>query len=417
MQVQEHISETRIKGRWRRRGPQIAVGIVLLLMVGLYLAFLVEFTTDTMVLQPGIYTAPCRFFTRTRNVAFAIGLVYLGLNLLASRKRPVLFLRRFGLDVNSVVSRVIRKGLGRQFRFVTLDDGRFPAIDIPALERWTTRLGPPVLAVVLVIGAVAAQARFASQPSSNGAYEQTAAQMSFLMAYWVAIFWVLLMLAWMHSLQMRRKSRLQVRNGSQLAKLLFEVGRLGQWRLRLSLLCPQAIVAKVTNSLWQECVSSVSARCGMVLIDLSEPTENLSWEVEHSRQAGLNCVFIAEKKRLESWARAMLAPVPGSNVEDDGGGANATAAERIGRFVEDDCVLVYDGEQKLGGAAFQRSLRALLHRASAEATRTGRGTRMPLADRLWRVSVATIYHGLVLLAAVVSGIVLGVVVQALTTEG
>ena len=185
MQVVEQIPETKTQMESRAsKIVRIFLGVILLAMAALYVLALIELTTDAMVLRPGVYTTACRLFIRTRNMAFLIFIIYLALNLLSTRKHSVLFLRRFGLDVNSVVSRVIQKGLGRQFRFVTLDDGRFPAVDIPALERWTGRLGPPVIAALVVLGALEARQSLSQQHSSKGAYAQTAAQMSAVMGYW-----------------------------------------------------------------------------------------------------------------------------------------------------------------------------------------------------------------------------------------
>lgn len=403
MQIVEQVPNTRrtLAGRGGR-ALQIAGGAILIAIAAAYIALLIGFTTDAMVLQPGLYTEPCRIFIRTRNIAFMVVLLYLALNLLASRKRPVLFLRRFGLDINSVVSRVIQRGLGRQFRFVTLDDGRFPALDVPAFERWATRLGPPLVAVLVVSGALVARENLSAHPASNGATQQTAAQMSLVMGYWVAILWVLLMLGWAHLLRVRRKSRYNIGTEGQLKTFLFDIRQLGRWRLRSSLMRPQAVVAKVSDALWQSCVLAVAGEFGVALIDTSDPTANLQWEIERSREMALQCVFIAEKGRLLSW------------TGDSADTAATPAGETILKLIGDEPVLLYNASHKLGGAAFRPSLRQLLRQSSEHLPRRSRTVRFPLVDRLWRLSLATIFHTFVLVAALATGALVGAVVASVT---
>jgi hypothetical protein len=399
MHVVEQIPETKIRMEsGASKIVRISLSVILLTAAALYVLVLIKFTTDVMVLRPGIYTTACRLFMRTRNVAILIFIIYVGLNLLSTRKHSVLFLRRFGLDVNSVVSRVIQKGLGRRFRFVTLDDGKFPAVDVPALERWTGRLGPPVIAALVVFGALAARQSLSQLHSSNGAYAQTAAQMSAVMGYWIAIFWALLMLAWIHLRRVRRKSRYDIRRGGKLTSFLLDIRTLDSWRLRLSFLGPEAVVAKVSDSLWQKCVSDVSELLGMVLIDVSDPTPNLQWEIERSRGQALRCVFIAERSRLQSWIASTHDP------------AAAAAGHAVAKLIGEDRVLVYEGDQKLGGASFRRSLQQLLREACREMPQRNPGKRLPLVDGLWRFSLAVIFHAFVLFVALASGALLGMLV-------
>jgi hypothetical protein len=234
------------------------------------------------------------------------------------------------------------------------------------------------------------------------------------------------MLAWAHSLQMRRKSRYHIRNDRQLYAFLYDLRLLGSWRLRLSLLRPQAIVAKLSDSLWQHCVSAVSEQVAIVLIDISDPTPNLQWEIEHSRRAALRCVFIAESGRLRSWMESghqsaigtvdasSSARDPSPDIVAPSNGAAGSAAESVAQLLGDDWVLLYDGDQRLGGASFQRGLRQLLLKASAQPPQRSTGITVPLMDRLWRLSLAAIYHGLIFFVAMASGVFVGTLLTAAT---
>jgi len=396
MQVVEHIERsTRSWGERLKRASLIALGLALLALGASYVLMLVVVTPSGIVLYPEMYTSPCNLFDRTRNVALLAGVIYLGLNIMSTPKRPVLFLRRFGLDVNSVVSRVIRAGLGRRFRFVTLDDGRFPPLDIPAFERWGSRLGPPIVAAIVTAGALAVRAEYSHKGDSGGYYATATGVMAAVTGYWIGMFWVLVVLAWAHSLKVRWRSRFRIQTEYQLSAFHAYVRRLGLWRFRLTLLQPQAVIAKVSDALWQRSIAAISDELGLVLIDISDPTSNLHWEIERARKAGIQCVFIAEQASLRAWLE--YGPeAPDSSLRAD-----------IIKFVGEDLVLTYHGHESLGGARFRRSMAELLRAAIKSSPKRRSSARFEIFDRIWWASVRVAYHGSILAVALLSGTLIG----------
>lgn len=190
---------------WRR--ARITIGVVLLLICAFFVLLLVYLTPRIMFRDPELYMSADRLIVRTRNLCILLGVAYLATNLLSAPKYPILFLRRFGLDVNSVVSRVIKAGLGRRFRFVALDDSRFPPINVPAAERWLSRLGPPVIAVAVLGASAALLSRFSTMPDIGG---NLTIETSNMMGYWASVICGLLVLALTHLYRVRHHSRRNV---------------------------------------------------------------------------------------------------------------------------------------------------------------------------------------------------------------
>ena len=59
-------------------------------------------------------------------------------------------------------------------------------------------------------------------------------------------------------------------------------------------------VLTVSSAIWQETVTGIAELCAIPLIDISEPTENVLWEVEELvRRFGDRCVFIGAYDRLQ----------------------------------------------------------------------------------------------------------------------
>src|SRR5207344_2508000 len=63
-------------------------------------------------------------------------------------------------------------------------------------------------------------------------------------------------------------------------------------------------VLAVDSSVWQQTVTGIANICAVPLIDISEPTENVMWEIEELvLRFGDRCVFIGDHGRLRSIAQ------------------------------------------------------------------------------------------------------------------
>lgn len=78
--------------------------------------------------------------------------IRIGLRLLRGRRQSALFLRRFGFtDATRVLSRAISRGMGRRWRLITLDDQQVVPVGVGGRSKVFVRLGPWLLAAVLVL--------------------------------------------------------------------------------------------------------------------------------------------------------------------------------------------------------------------------------------------------------------------------
>ena len=66
---------------------------------------------------------------------------------------------------------------------------------------------------------------------------------------------------------------------------------------------PRIVVLRVAASVWQDTVRELAAVVTLPLIDVSEPTDNVVWEIDELRQRfGDDCVFVGQHDRLVTMA-------------------------------------------------------------------------------------------------------------------
>jgi len=109
---------------------------------------------------------------------------------------------------------------------------------------------------------------------------------------------------------------------------------------------PRLVVLRVTSNVWQHAVRQLASTCSLTLIDISEPTENVLWELEEliTRHDG-KYVFIGHHAR----ATALATSDPGlTSVE-----------RRLAALLAGREVLAYTTDRR-GLKRFARALRAKL---------------------------------------------------------
>jgi len=122
--------------------------------------------------------------------------------------------------------------------------------------------------------------------------------------------------------------------------------------------------------------------------------------MEQLRRSSKKCVFIAERDHLRIW-------------NDRGPEERTEIMSSIITLIDNDAVLVYSAQSKVGGPAFRQSLRAALSLASSTAPEHQGSDRLPAFWWLWQVVKSTLYYGCLLLFVLISGIVVkSVVTQA-----
>ena len=69
------------------------------------------------------------------------------------------------------------------------------------------------------------------------------------------------------------------------------------------LLAPRLVVLSVASNVWQQAVERLASVASVLLFDISEPTENLLWEIEElTGPWGSRCIFVGDYDRVQRLA-------------------------------------------------------------------------------------------------------------------
>ena len=117
---------------------------------------------------------------------------------------------------------------------------------------------------------------------------------------------------------------------------------------------PRLVVLRVESHVWQHAVSELASFSSLPLIDISEPTENVLWELEAlTKRFGDKCVLVGHYDRV-----AALAALP------PGERSAPTVQRRLADLLHGREVLAYTTDRP-GLKRFARSLRGMLLTRSA----------------------------------------------------
>jgi hypothetical protein len=347
----------------------------------------------------------------------AIGGVRVGLRVVRRNRRLVLFLRRFRYDdAQSAVTFAVLRTIGTSWRMVTLDDAEMAPIGVAAGARRVFGVGHVVSKHVLAFGQLIGLRAFpviilamwgvlalglarpaiefartgvttpeawitavdpfltiaasvfegrppldAVAPTLAGVFAilAMAAAISFMtliatMAALLLAFPLSTMLFFLSSSadSVREAERSKAVAVGSVGEMLRTADAIAQRSRKV--FGPRLVVVRVASAVWQRAVSELAARSSLPLIDVSEPTEHVLWEVEELiTQFGDRCVLIGQYDRV-----AALADVP------PGSPASTPIERRLAHLLEGRDVLAYTTDPK-GLRRFARALRGEL------LTRTG----------------------------------------------
>jgi hypothetical protein len=113
------------------------------------------------------------------------------------------------------------------------------------------------------------------------------------------------------------------------------------------LLAPRLVVLGVASSVWRQAVDRLAGVASVLLFDISEPTENLLWEIEElAGRSGSRCIFVGDYDRIQGIAA--LAVTPAESLEG-----------RLSMLLDGQEVLGYVTDRR-GMKRFARALRGKL---------------------------------------------------------
>ncbi len=319
-----------------------------------------------------------------------LGLV-VGIRLIRGKRKLVLFLRRFGYnEATSAITFATAKTTGRSWRLVTLDDAAIAPLGVATGTRRLFRAGNfggaaiarawrivIKAAFLVMVGAIAGilclvgitllrhedLATLFNHFSNAGEALSWNIPSAFYVLFWIAsvspfvgLFVALLLVLLMPFLSFYvffSSSSDAVRQAEEARaheiRSTHEIGAVTRSVAEQSrkIFSPRLVVLKVDSSVWKQTVSSLASLTSVPLIDVSEPTENLLWEIrELTGQFGARCVFVGHYDRVRRLA-ADAEETPSL------GGLN----DRLSILLDGQEVLAYTTDLQ-GMKRFARALRA-----------------------------------------------------------
>jgi hypothetical protein len=308
-------------------------------------------------------------------------------------RREVLYLRRFGdPDTAHAVTDALQ-ALGGSWRLIALDDRTLKPVSTKLSSRWTTSLmllfiafqeaagrlfglakitGFPTLAL-LVFLALRAEGTLSQRwhgalrgsgflhVAGRSGFEITVialvATIIFFVLRWttVPVFATILGLGTSDDAEQSAREFIRIQDDIFLAQKTLRENAKRAIAARIA-------VIKVADTLWRESVARLADDAAVVLVDVSEPTKHVVWEVEYLLAADIPCVFIGAAPRL-----AYL--TDHSHVSNYG----VILRERLdGRTV----VSYVTGDPKSARQAFARTLRVSFERLGKR--------HLPRSDSVYR---------------------------------
>jgi hypothetical protein len=382
------------RGVVRMLGTLLVLGGLALVPVFLVAAFLERWHSTSKSGSVGTGTA---ILVLALGIAVVILGPFIGVRLIRGKRNLVLFLRRFGYSEATVaITFAVTQTLGPSWRLVTLDDAAIAPVGVSGTVKrafaagrvaggvlgktWRAIIGlafwvmsAAMVAVFAVIGFVALHHRslatlatdtldskHATQWDAPGALRVLFAVMASAGAVVVATSLLVFLLIPFLNVQVFLRSTaraLRDAEGAQVGAIrsLQSCEQTAQAvrRQTRKIFSPKLVVLRVASDLWQAAVRRLASDAAVVLIDVSEPTENLLWEIEEvTTDPNLHFVLVGSLDRVRSLADMNAPPVPGG------------LGERLAALLDGREVLAYATDRR-GMKRFARALRASLEIAAA----------------------------------------------------
>jgi len=307
--------------------------------------------------------------------AGSVACLMTGLRVKRGRRRLVLFLRRFGFSgASETLSFAVGTAIGRRYRLVTLDDEELAARGTPRATQRLVR-GMRWGTLLLTVGGLALVYRWVhgggAEALVGGLLDQIAAQaraqgtnvfaaifqtliVGLVVGIVVLLFAFVLMFtplaiisttgifAWRAARSIRNAERSRQLTIAQ--QTAIEDSADAVIRRAQRIIAPRLVVVRCTDALWQRVVRRFADACQMILVDVSEPTASLIWELETIAGMRVPAIHVGQREKVERLTRSDAASID-----------NVWAA-RLRALLEGTDVLVYDDRDRPVMRRFAKAL-------------------------------------------------------------
>lgn len=322
---------------WQGQIWEASLRIVwVLLVLCLVVLSLVTFSNPALLIVALSYAAPLALLLLSISVLHSM---------MYGRKKVVLVLRKFRrTTVSKIIIGAFARSLRRRYRLVTLYDANFPRAGLSLTTDSVISLSiPGTIVLVAFLGSlIILQYPLTPLVTGEGVFGVVfLIGMQFLLPLWivnVGILFGLLCCVAVHRWRIYRRSSTKVSTEKDLVSLAELIWTLGSWSRAATFMGPRTATIEVESLLWQQAVQTLSAAADAIIIDVSEQSESLSWEIDYClRNHGEKTIFIGRLALLCATLQSTL--------------ANAHSINRI---------IGYDLSKRRARNVFSRNLRAAL---------------------------------------------------------
>ncbi|KDR24777.1 hypothetical protein BG60_34105 [Caballeronia zhejiangensis] len=242
-----------------------------------------------------------RVLQRTFYFSLFFCIALAGVMVIARPKFIVLYLRKFRRNTE-IIDPSYQGGLGRRFRILTLYDGEFRETELPSMERWLAYIIPiSAVVVALIIMSLATSSGWPRwlevDDTPLGPMWQAAALCT---SYFTWFLSVILILFLFHRHRLRRNKRITISSAASISTLAATVASMTMWWQRPTFLGLQSTIVQVDSTIWRETVGLLLSYCNVIVVDVTELTDALSWELSQLETTQTPFVLILESEGVSS---------------------------------------------------------------------------------------------------------------------
>ena len=299
-------------------------------------------------------------------IAFVIMIVawFFGRKLVRGRRQLVLFLRRFGfVGATEALTFAVTTVMGGSWRLITLDDHQVAPVGTGKGMRWSSIL-VGLIAIAIVGSALIwlfggglgkMMSDVVRDAPRQGNLVQTifgaivaafivALVVGLLVIVLVTFFAVVGLFSWGTYFSVRRAERskkLEVTSVASLEKIVRTVSRRSR-----RVFSPRLAVVRVAMPVWQQAGLHLASVCAAVVVDVSEPTDNLLWEIATLKpRLQTRFIVVADQEHLNTMTTG---PAQGLEIQ-----------QRLLHVLDGEEILAYSND-RAGRKRFARALRTRL---------------------------------------------------------
>ncbi len=233
----------------------------------------------------------------------------------SQKKQLILYLRKFGDEnANDLLQKSIRRKLRKKYRLVVLDDGKFSSVTLLLRDRiMLVAAFVPMVAVLLalislgkaVIGTVSGGYNTTEDFFSGEITVDTnllgdfiSGNLYFSMPYGIILWLITLIIIvpLLISVSSIFRGKVSIESVKQLARLLYSVRFSQAWVASPRVMHPMVLLVRSSDHIWKSVVSALIKRADLVVMDLSESSDSLAWEVEICAEKASNKTLYFSKE-------------------------------------------------------------------------------------------------------------------------